>query len=130
MSRLASYAPVIAALVCLAVGIHDACREPTAGENASPFAGILQPLAALPLPAGSAVALAVPAVVAARSPNAGAVFFEAIRQRPDLLWSPRLDAGPGSTRRYLVVVAPAPAPPRWRQLWQRGELTLFARPPA
>ncbi len=112
------------------MGVYDACRQLGASEREPTFTGVLQPLAALPLDAGSAVALVVPPEIVAGGTDGRPVFFEAVWRRPDLLWSFSPEVGHGIGCRYVVVVGPAAVPTPWRQLWQSGHLTLFERLPS
>lgn len=130
MRRAQPLAALVAGVLCLAMGVHDACRQPGTSERAPAFAGVLKPLAALPLPAGSAVALVVPPEVVVGGGDRRPVFFEAVWRRPDLFWSPFPEVDSSITCRYVVVVGPAVAPTPWRQVWRSGHLTLFERLPS
>lgn len=130
MRRAQPLAALGAGLLCLAMGVHDACRQPGAAEREPAFAKVLLPLAAMPLPAGSAVALVVPPEIVAAGTDRQPLFFEAVWRRPDLLWSFPPDARHGITCRYVVLVGPAQVSPPWRQVWRGGYLALFERPPA
>ncbi len=116
--------------MCLAMGVHDACRRPAASQREPAFAGVLQPLAALPLPAASAVTLVVPPEIVVGGTDGRSVFFEAVSRRPDLLWSFSPKMGQGMPGRYVVVVGPTVLPEPWRRIWGRGHLTLFERLPS
>ncbi|HQT94423.1 MAG: hypothetical protein B7Z61_03395 [Acidobacteria bacterium 37-71-11] len=130
MLRAQPLAALGAGLLCLAMGVHDACRQPGASEREPTFTKTLQPLAALPLPAGSAVALVVPPEVLVGGTDRRPVFFEAVWRRPDLFWSSFPEVGHGISCRYVVVVGPAVVPTPWRQVWRSGHLTLFERLPS
>jgi hypothetical protein len=123
-------AAVAAGFVCLAMGVHDACRRPAASQREPTFAGVLQPLTALPLPAGSAVTLVVPPEVVVGGADGRPVFFEAVSRRPDLLWSFSPETGQGTPCRYVVVVGPTVVPQPWRRVWRSGHLTLLERLPS
>ncbi|TAM47235.1 MAG: hypothetical protein EPN53_12090 [Acidobacteria bacterium] len=130
MHRAQKLAALAAGLLCLAMGVHDACRQPGAAERRLMFAAVLRPLAALPLPAGTVVALVVPPAIVAGGGEGRPVFYEAVWRRPDLLWSSAPEVDRVETCRYAVVVGPFPAAAPWRQIWRSGRLTLLERPPS
>lgn len=130
MHRAQPFAALGAGFLCLAMGVHDACHRPDASERRSMFTAVLRPLAALPLPAGTVVALIVPPAIVVGGGEGQPVFYEAVWRRPDLLWLSAPEIDRVSTYRYAVVVSPFPAAAPWRQVWRSGRLTLFERPPS
>jgi hypothetical protein len=126
VNRLAAAASVGTAVLCVALGIHDACRLPPPDQRRPAWAPHLAPLATAPIAPGSAVALLGPPALM-RSADASPLLYEAAWQRPDVRWA-LLDHWPASSPcRELVVVGDAAAPPGWAAVWRYVDVVLYER---
>ena len=124
MISVRRFAAVGAAVVSIALGAVQAGLRLSEPPAEPPAAAALAPLARAPIPAGSTVALVVPAGL-----DGGRVtplLYESAWQRPDLRWIVADDARIAECA-YLVALGNAGAPPGWRPVWRTGIVTVLVR---
>jgi len=114
-----------AAALAIALGAAQASLRLGEQPPEPPAARALAVISRIPIPAGSAVALLLPAEVphAADSP----LLYEAAWQRPDLRWSVAGVAQTGGGAAFLVALGDAKPPAGWRATWRREIVTVYVR---
>jgi hypothetical protein len=117
---------VAAAVGCVLVGAWETTRWFTALGRVPRWEEQLAPLADMPVPAGTEVALSLPAEPGGAD-AAAAVLYEAVWRRPDLRWGWLSTWPSGRPPQRVVAVGMAPAPPGWREVWGEGDVRLLAR---
>ena len=117
-------AAVGAAVLSIALGAVQAGLRLAEAPAEPPAAAALAPLARAPIPAGSAVALVVPAGL--DGGRTSPLLYESAWQRPDLRWTVADDPRVGECA-YLVALGDADVPPGWRPAWHGGIVTVLVR---
>ncbi|MGE5234919.1 MAG: hypothetical protein ACM3O7_01070 [Acidobacteriota bacterium] len=123
MVRWRLVAALVAVWVTIAVGAWDALQRPR--ERAPRWSPALHPLVTAPIPAGEAVALALPSDL--NPTQRDHLLFEATWQRPDLRWSLLARWPPEAPLRRVVALPGADVPPGWRDIWQSGDVRVMTR---
>ena len=116
---------MVAAVVCLCSGVYEATRRPPVTARAPAAAAALRPLRALPVAAGTTVALLLPGG-ATEPQRVHAWLYEAAWQRPDLRWALPAPTAVDSFRNLVAVGIASPGA-GWRLVWRRGDVSLFTR---
>ena len=110
-------------MLCLALGaIQRTADRHSAAPQAPRIAELLAPLASAPVPAGAAVALALPAGLP--HDRALPALYEAAWQRPDLHWT--LD-GEDARVAFVVALPGGSAPAGFSETWRLGSVGVFRR---